>query len=198
MRRSFSRALLGATMAAALTGAGASALAQSPFEGGYVGVEGDYSDFGSADGLGGGIFGGFGRIYDGNTYFGIEANLGRSDAKGSGTHDGARVNMRALESYGISFRPGYVIAPNTLLYGRIGWERTKFRGSGPAVASRSRTVDGARMGAGAEVSMTSNLFLRTEYSFTWNRDFKMTHVSGREVKPDNNRHALRVGMGLRF
>lgn len=198
MRRSVRSALLAAAAGVALIGGSVAASAQSPFEGGYFGAEGDYSDFHGADGLGAGIFGGFGRVYDNGTYLGIEANLGRSDATGSGTYDGARVNMGARENYGLSFRPGYVVTPNTLLYGRIGWERTKFRASGPAVASRSRTVDGARLGAGAEVSMASNVFLRTEYSFTWNRDLKLTHVSGREITPDNNRHALRIGAGLRF
>jgi outer membrane immunogenic protein len=198
MRRSVRSALFGAAAGVALIGGSAAASAQSPLDGGYFGLQGDYSDFHGANGFGAGIFGGFGRVFDQGTYLGIEANLGRSDASGSGTYDGARVNMDVRENYGISFRPGFVVAPNTLLYGRIGWERTKFRGRGPAVASRSRCVDGARFGAGAEVSMASNLFLRTEYSFTWNRDLKLTHVSGREITPDNNRHAIRIGAGLRF
>ncbi|MDF2529428.1 MAG: hypothetical protein K0Q57_308 [Gammaproteobacteria bacterium] len=150
---------------------------------------------------------GYGRTWQ-NFYFGAEGFINASshqlnfnqqndliltnlitDVVGSA---GVNNNLKTSPlAFGIDLRPGYVIAPNTLLYGKIGavyshisWESnltnlTEIGGdplvSVPLNLSTSTTRLAYQFGLGLERYMTNDLSLRLEYTYT---DYGRLSVNG--------------------
>jgi opacity protein-like surface antigen len=76
---------------------------------------------------------------------------------------------------GLDIRPGILMSPSTMLYGRIGTavnriyitKTTKFSGqSAEVINQRKKNTPGLRLGGGMEHVVGSNLSLRVDYVFT--------------------------------
>lgn len=215
-----SAALFGATAVVALSTA--PAFAKSVFDGGYIGAaagyswlkpNGDTAITGAAtqkvdrtvDGLTGAVFLGYGQTID-TVYIGIEGEIGYSDLDKSSTIGSNRYDFDAGASMGISLRAGLLATPDTLVYGRLGWQRTDLDVSGRlASVTGTPTMDenehlnGWRIGAGVEHALTDNILARLEYNYTDYESYKVAYgqnVASTNAEPHEN--TVRVGVAYRF
>jgi len=76
-----------------------------------------------------------------------------------------------------SARVGYNVADKALVYGKIGYDRTK--------VSKSVELDGLRVGGGVEFKVGSRLFVGPEYNYT-------------DFEGGAGRHAIKIRAGMRF
>lgn len=184
-----STALLGALL---LAGAAAHAGPAKSFDGFYIGGEVggvnsstkvNDSDRYFGQGITGGLFAGYGLTF-GSFYFGAEANGSLSSLK---TTLGA-TDLNRKYGFGIAGRAGYVMAPSTMAYGVVGWERGRFEAK-LNNASENTWADGLRLGAGVEHKLTQNISLRGEFDFTnWQ---KKEGIRSHE-------YSLKAGVSYRF
>lgn len=90
---------------------------------------------------------------------------------------------------GISGRIGTRISDNALLFGRLGYTNLRTRTLttlGDGTDERNiRTLDGVRLGVGAEVGMASNLYLKAEYDYS-------------NYEDGVTRNRVLTGLGFRF
>ncbi|MBP7335568.1 outer membrane beta-barrel protein [Niveispirillum sp.] len=192
-------ALLGGV---ALVAVGAApSLAQSPFDGAYVGAFTGYTDNNASatsgaaradidrDGWLYGAYAGYGQTFD-KFYFGGEAEIGTASLSGnSGTVAGLPTKLNTNESWGLSARAGYLLTDTTLLYARAGWQRTNYDvtvGTGANRIKVSDNLDGYRLGGGLEYAVTDNVLVRTEYNYV---NYDNTNFRENQV---------RVGVAYRF
>jgi opacity protein-like surface antigen len=180
--------------------------------GGPFNFNGDFAN----TGMTGGFFAGYGYTFD-QVYVGLEmeadaANFGwyhERNTAGGGGRDFA-TEMRG--SYGSALRVGYVLNNGALLYGRVGVVQTRFntiyeKGAADAWIDRSDTLNGTRIGLGAETPVSRNAFVRMDYSYTRYGDsigFETTNGIGSGTpNPDamnfrNHENLFRLGFGFRF
>lgn len=71
------------------------------------------------------------------------------------------VKVHADGSWAVGGRVGYVVAPNVLLYGKVGYTMGSYSSNVPY--TNLNNLNGITYGAGAEYAVTNNIFLRTEY-----------------------------------
>ena len=197
-------------LALGMTVAGA-AHAASPFEGPYVGAQVGYSvydfklttpaetiDGVSGRGVDGGVYAGWGMLFDPTWYGGFEAEYDWSGAKHTTTFSGGNGEIKDKDNYGISARLGWLPSSNVMLYGRLGWQRASLDYSGFVAGVGAGTTnndhDGFRLGVGTDVAMTSNWLMRLDYNHTWYG--KDTITPGAESEPNND--LFRVGVAYRF
>jgi outer membrane immunogenic protein len=182
-----------AVSAATLFGFSASALAATPSffvgaQAGYQNVDMEYtesesvagfSQSGSLDysltGLAGGVFAGARFNLSPDFYLAPEVNLGTSNADGGLSYsdsdgDFYSYQFEAGRTYGVGVLAGYNLTDATSVYGRLGYQRTRFEvsesGTGLDGWSEDDNFSGARFGAGIETSLSSNLALRLDWSQT--------------------------------
>ena len=160
-------------------------------------------------GFTGGFFAGYGHTFR-QFYVGLEleseaANFGWEHQRTTGGSGGRDFGADKRGSYGGSLRLGYVLPNGSLLYGRIGEVQTRFntyyhRGNGPEV-NQSDTLDGVRVGLGAEIPASQNTFIRMDYSYTrYNHSVTVspTQPSADIMTFDNTETLARLGLGYRF
>lgn len=128
----------------------------------------------------------------GNVVAGVEADLGYSDVNGSNggieSQSGVEGSLRA--------RLGYVVTPDVLLYATAGGAAQDLEVSGGGV-SDSNTMLGWTAGAGADVKVTENVFVRGEYRYTdFGSDDFNTAAGIQEV--DSKDHRIQLGVGVKF
>lgn len=182
-----------------------SAVAESPFRGVYAGIQGSYDTYDvdirssnlNADdlelsGLSGGFYAGVNTAFPGvdRAIVGLEGSFAFNDADGQVSGGGDHISIASRHTYDISGRAGYEVTDNVLLYGRVGWARTRFSGLEPTGRT---TLDGIRFGGGAEYAITDNIALRTEFTRT---DYERKRSSDRRFDTAQNR--LTLGIGYRF
>jgi hypothetical protein len=165
-------------------------------------------------GFTGGFFAGYGHTFS-QVYVGLEldaeaSNLAWNHNRETGGGGGREFAVEKRGSYGAGLRVGYVLDNGGLLYGRIGAVQTRFNtlyNKGAGVANwidRSDTLDGTRIGFGAEIPASDSAFVRMDYSYTNytdSVDFVTTHNGG--ANPDdmhfeNSESLVRLGLGFRF
>ncbi|WP_395612615.1 outer membrane protein [Allosphingosinicella sp.] len=182
MRKIILSALVGT---AALAASPAFAQEQSSaqgFSGGHIEAITGYDHI--SDGAGGGILYGIGAGYDyrtRNAVVGIEGEVLESttgDCQGNICADASR-------DFYIGGRVGAVVAPNVLLYGKIGYTNARVQASVGNVTT-STNLDGVRAGAGMEwLIPNSPLSIRAEYRYS-------NYEQGVE------RHQGTLGLAFRF
>lgn len=139
-------------------------------------------------GVDGEIYAGVGWLFDDHYYLGGEVFA--SVTSNDGDHENFfeepgefsqtfHQEVDVDHTYGISFIPGIKISDSTLLYGRIGWEASRFKYREHLVQSpvfdggpfpfddTSRTEGGLQLGVGLRAMVTNNVDIRGEYD--WNR-----------------------------
>lgn len=153
----------------------------SPWEGFYAGVHGEYlwgeptvdalvpfAD-GDFDGFAGGVTGGYNHVID-QILIGIEADLALSEADGvanaTTSGEGLSVDLEWLST--IRGRAGFV-HENLLLFvtGGLAMGRLEadYFGFGPMSTALDETAVGYTIGAGAEWAVTENVTIKAEYLY---------------------------------
>ncbi len=206
---------------AALVAFSLPATAQSVFDGAYIGAQigmgqtsadGNYepgtsgnSAFSFSDdenGLNGGIFAGYGKNIYQNFWLGGEFAYSRSDAEYK--YDDGTVNgkIEQNETWEIALRPGYLIQPETMVYGRLGLVKTNFdayASDGTTTISGDKTLDGVRFGLGVEHSLENNFSIRLDASYTNYEDYSISDSTTQEkVSIDGDEKLIRIGIAYRF
>lgn len=200
------------------------AYAATPFDGPYLGVQAGHSIYDiettaknppagesakiegiSASGAEGGLYAGWGTKLTPTIYGGLEAEYSWSgeehktsmtDATGTGT-----LKIEEKYNYGLSARLGWMPSTTTMLYARAGWQRTNLDYSASLYGmsgSQNRDHDGLRLGAGAEVALTSDWLLRLDYAHTWYSDETFSAASGESVKFEPAHNVFRIGIARQF
>jgi outer membrane protein W len=165
-------------------------------------------------GFTGGFFAGYGHTF-GQVYIGLEldaeaSNLAWNHNRETSGGGGREFAVEKRGSYGAGLRVGYVLDNGSLLYGRIGAVQTRFntlynKGAGATNwIDRSDKLGGTRIGFGAEIPASKNVFVRMDYSYTRYNDsvdFVTAHNGG--ANPDamnfrNSESLVRLGLGFRF
>ena len=179
--------------------------AETPFRGFYASVQAGYETYDldvqsrnlAADdldlsGLSGGFYAGANTAVPGfdRAIIGLEGSFTLNGGDGSVSGGGDRISIDSRHTYGISARGGYKIAESVLLYGRVGWARTRFSGLDPAGRTN---LDGVRFGGGAEYAITESVALRTEFTRT---DYGRARFGDRRF--DSGQNLLTIGAGHYF
>ncbi|MHA6719778.1 porin family protein [Sphingomonas sp. RS6] len=172
-----------AVTALALTAVATPALAQdATFQGPRVEAVAGWDNI-KTDGLSGSGFVYGGAIgYDlqrGNVVLGIDGEVtGTTTDKTIGT-----VNVKGGRDFYAGARIGYVVAPGTLLYGKVGYDNSRVIGRVEDVRL-TEDLDGVRLGAGVERTF-GHYYGKVEYRYT-------------NASQDVVRHQVLAGIGYRF
>lgn len=152
-------------------------------------IQGEHAD---------GVNYGVGAGYDfraGNAIFGVEAEASDSTADQNTTGAviaGDSLRVRAGRDLYVGGRAGFGIGGNSLIYAKAGYTNARVRadyddGTAATVAdfSQRTNLDGVRVGAGAQIGVGSNAYIRTEYRYSNYQD-------------GVDRHQVVGGVGVRF
>ena len=162
-----------AAAAAAAFSAPAFAQDAAPFTGPRAGVTVGYDSFGDEKGVSYGVSAGYDVALTPSITFGPEVTLGDTTTDAAGTD--------LSRDLAASVRLGYVLTPQVLAFGKVGYASTRieFAGSGAA-------FEGVRFGGGLEYGITSNTYISAEYQRT---EYE-AGIGGRDAGV--------VGIGFRF
>jgi outer membrane immunogenic protein len=129
----------------------------------------------------------------GNIVYGVEGDLGYSDAKES--IGGAEAKQGLFGS--ARARLGYAFDP-FMLYGTAGVAATQAKVS-DAVGEDKNTHLGWTVGVGGEALVTENVFTRIEYRYSdyGAKDYN-TGAGGTAISSGFSDHSVRAGIGLKF
>lgn len=147
-----------------------------------------------ADGVAYGVGAGY-DFQSGNAVFGVEAEAMDSSADQSATGTlipGDTLRVRAGRDLYVGGRVGFGVGGNSLLYAKAGYTNARVSvnyedgtaGTLNDFAYR-QTLDGVRVGAGAQIGIGSRAYVRTEYRYSNYQD-------------RIDRHQVVGGVGLRF
>jgi opacity protein-like surface antigen len=122
-------------------------------------------------GWNGDIFTGVGYTFQNHYYLAAEIFGNLSSAKKTAVTSAmggysVKAEFKNKFSYGISLIPGIKVSDSTMMYGRIGLNRSKFEFSAGG-QSVSKTKNGLQLGIGAQTMVANNVSVRMEYD--WNR-----------------------------
>jgi len=91
-------------------------------------------------------------------------------------------------------RVGVAVTPTTLLYAKAGYTNARVETTYETAVSRTRIsedMEGYRLGAGAEVALSGNMYLKGEYRYS-----NYGSIDGYDI--DVDRHQVVAGIGIRF
>lgn len=172
--------------------------AVSNWSGFYLGGTGSYdwgkvkggSDKPSADGWGGGVYGGY-NWQSGQIVYGAEADLGYNDQKGTsnGITGEEKLNGSVRARLGYDFNP-------FMIYGTGGVAIADHKVSS-AAGSDNNTSVGYTVGAGVETMVTKNITARVEYRYTDYQD-KDYNLGGTNVSRGFDDQSVKLGIGVKF
>lgn len=144
----------------------------SAFTGPRVGATVGYDNYMGAEDVAYGGAVGYDFAYRG-VVLGGEVSLEDSTVQGYGIH--------ASRDLAASARVGYVVAPRTMLFGKVGYATTRVEAYGAHT-----NLEGVRFGGGVEFAVTPKTYLSTEY--------RRTEYEGNF----GGRDQVMAGVGFRF
>ena len=162
------------------------------------------ADFG-ADGIAGGVFSGYSITHE-RWVYGLEVEAEDSslewDHKKNKT-ESRTFSVKQNEGLGASARLGYTMLDGSILYGRVGFIKTRFETSYKMNElpqddySETQTLTGLRLGLGLDVPLTEQWFWRMETTYT---DYESYHVDSVlfDEKFEPEAHFFSFGLGWRF
>lgn len=213
-----------ALLIAAALGVGGMAEARADDIGLYVGVQAGYgsavftqdrtavagggsswsNDLGGSGFVAGG-FAGYGKSF-GQVYAGAEAGYEYGDIESNLSDQSNYFKKIALnETFNLSLRPGYWIASQTLIYGRVGWAMSRFTVSQDipgqnALPKTDEWIGGIVAGLGIEQGVTKSVALRLDYRHTFYTD-EPTNTNTAGTRTDRfgiDSDVMAVGILYRF
>lgn len=179
--------LLAVSTALALIPATASAQSSTLFHGPYGGAEIGWEDNRGAMGEGFtyGVFGGYNAEVSPQIIAGVEARASLSTAEGDFAPN---AELRAGRSLGIAGRVGYLAAPTTLFFGKVGYENVRARleyNPDPLGLDNGSNIDAIVLGGGVEYAILPAATLRVGYDYT-------------DGENGYHRHQIKTGVAFHF
>jgi outer membrane immunogenic protein len=164
-----------------------------------------FSDDTDLSGFEGGLFAGYRYQFPSKFVFGAEigGNISNADGSYSITDgvDTAELKFEKKHQFYIDLKPGYVVQDNTLLYGLVGYQNTKFEAEGfwhgTSVGTDDDTFGGLRLGAGIEYMTEANTSFRLQYHYTAYSD-KTYNYPGYTEKWDGHDSTIELGLAYNF
>jgi outer membrane immunogenic protein len=152
MRFVMKTAIFAAVVAASVS---VPALAQdaAPFTGPRAGITAGYDTYQGADGVSYGVSAGYDLAATPNLRAGVDVSLGDSTVDGAG--------FKASRDLAASLRLGYVVNPQILAFGKVGYASSRIETAGASAA-----FEGVRFGGGLEYALTPNTYVSAEYQRT--------------------------------
>ncbi|WP_449474259.1 outer membrane protein [Sphingobium chungangianum] len=166
--------IFAAVAAAAAFSAPAFAQDAAPFTGPRAGVTVGYDSFGDEEGVSYGVSAGYDIALTPSITFGPEVTLGDTTTDAAGTD--------LSRDLAASVRLGYVLTPQVLAFGKVGYASTRIETAGVGGAA----FEGVRFGGGLEYAITGNTYISAEYQRT---EYE-AGIGGRDAGV--------VGIGFRF
>jgi outer membrane immunogenic protein len=173
-------------------------------------VDDDTTDDDFDDGINGVSYG-VGAGFDfamGGVVLGVEGEWMESEAGTSYDLDDdvglGITNLETGRDLYVGGRVGFLVGQNAMIYAKGGYTNAKYNilaSDGTTDTDANFKLDGWRAGAGVEVAVTNNVFVKAEYRYSNYTDGEVEAPSG--VESDNfgvdvDRHQGVVGVGLRF
>ena len=169
--------------------------------GAYAGIQAGYGFAGTArepgnkidtDGFVGGGFAGYNAEVGNGVVAGVEGDVGYSGVEGSN----AGTEVKGGAEGALRGRLGYAVTPDILPYVAGGGAARSMKVSEGGVSDRN-TALGWTAGAGVDVKLSQNVFVRGEYRYTDYQDKSFTTAQGtRDVDSTDNR--VQFGIGMKF
>lgn len=72
------------------------------------------------------------------------------------------VSTYGQNRYSLNFKPGYVVAPNVMLYATVGYNSMSMKSSSSGLPDISKRLSGIGYGAGISVMLNKNIFAKAE------------------------------------
>lgn len=167
----------------------------------YAGLYAGYGFAGSADepgnsvetdGFLGGAFAGYNAEFGNGLVGGVEGDIGYSGVEG----DNAGTSVKSGVEGSLRARLGYAVSPDILPYITAGGAAKSMEVTEGGVGD-TNTMLGWTAGAGVDVKVTENMFVRGEYRYTdFGSDDFTTGGGTRSV--DSNDHRATIGVGFKF
>jgi len=180
------------------------AMAANGDSGVYVGVQGGYQhtsikektslytdDSNAVDGFAGGLYGGVKFNTADNFYVAGELNVGTSRTEYEYKSSLGKIKGKSRASYGAAVLGGFEVAPSTNLYGRLGYQRTKFK----VTDLSNKRYNGFRYGLGLETALSNELALRLDWSRT---HYSSKNYRSEGVKLEPRENLFQVGLAYTF
>ncbi|SEI62805.1 outer membrane immunogenic protein [Sphingobium sp. AP50] len=165
--------IFAAIAAATVVSAPAFAQDAAPFTGPRAGVTAGFDKAQGEEGFAYGVTAGYDIAVTPRITFGPELSFGDSTVDGNG--------IDASREIAGSIRAGYVVTPQILAFGKVGYTSARIEAAGAHTS-----LEGVRYGGGLEYSVTPNTYISAEYQRTEYED----NFGGRD--------AGLVGIGFRF
>lgn len=107
---------------------------------------------------------------------------------------GDSLRVKAGRDLYVGGRVGFLVGERALIYAKGGYTNaqvdTRYR-TGTTTVTDKETLDGWRLGAGAEVSLGGNLYVKGEYRYS-------NYTEANNTAIDLDRHQVVGGIGIRF
>jgi outer membrane immunogenic protein len=101
-------------------------------------------------------------------------------------------------------RIGFIAAPTTLVYAKVGYTNARLdltRNDTTTETGANFNLDGYRLGAGVEQSLTPRTYAKLEYRYSNYGDARLRYPNGASTGTfgvDTDRHQVAAGLGFRF
>ena len=136
-------------------------------------------------------------VQRGGTVFGVEGEI--TGATTGETINGAlaagdELRLRAGRDLYVGGRVGFVVGERALIYAKGGYTNAQVDTryiNGATTVDDKETLDGWRLGAGAEVNLTGNIYVKGEYRYS-------NYTQANNTQIDLDRHQVVGGVGIRF
>jgi outer membrane immunogenic protein len=134
----------------------------------------------------------------------ITGSTGRVDNDPRDPSDFGYGRVKAGRDLYAGARIGFVAAPTTLIYGKVGYTNARLdltRNDTRSETGANFNLDGYRLGAGVEQSLTPRTYAKLEYRYSNYGDAKLNYPNGASTGTfavDTDRHQVAAGVGFRF
>jgi len=142
---------------------------------------------GNVDGVTYGVGVGYDHAF-GGAVIGVEVNADLSNIDDETTSGGTTLGLKAKRDLDASVRVGAVVGSRAMIYGKVGYANSRFRGSVANAAGTFRTSDdleGVRAGVGVEYALGTSSYAKVEYRYT-------------NYEQGVDRNQVLAGVGFRF
>lgn len=144
----------------------------------------------------------------GGVVVGAEAELTGSTAKVSNKpRDAAALGfgrVKAGRDLYLGGRVGYVVSPRAMIYAKAGYTNQRLdltASDGTTETGNHYNLDGYRLGAGVEASLSPRTYAKLEYRYSNYGDARLEYANGGNTNNfdvDTDRHQVVAGVGFRF
>jgi outer membrane immunogenic protein len=134
----------------------------------------------------------------------ITGSTGRVDNDPRDPSDFGYGRVKAGRDLYAGARIGFVVAPTTMIYGKVGYTNARLdltRNDTRTETGANFNLDGYRLGAGIEQSLTPRTYVKVEYRYSNYGDAKLNYPNGASTGTfgvDTDRHQVAAGLGFRF